>query len=82
MTMNSLQASLDKILDDQFKTGEFRTKDEVTQELLNLLIERDIDKNISNGMAQIENGEGIKVTSDYRENLRNRIINRLSVNNG
>lgn len=80
--MNSLQASLDKILDDQFKTGEFRTKDEVTQELLNLLIERDIDKNISNGMAQIENGEGIKVTSDYRENLRNRIINRLSVNNG
>lgn len=80
--MNTLNESLEKILDDQVKTGEFRTKEEVTQELLHLLIERDIDKNISNGIAQIANGQGIKVTPDYRENLRNRIINRLSPNNG
>ena len=79
--MNTLHATLDQILDDQVKTGCYETKEEVTQELLQILIERDIDKNISNGMTQIKNGQGIEITPTYRDLLRTRIINRLSLNN-
>jgi hypothetical protein len=79
--MNTLNATLDQILDDQVKTGSYKTKEEVTQELLQILIERDISKSVSNGMAQIENGQGIEITLTYRDILRTRIINRLSLNN-
>ena len=80
--MTNLSTTLEQVLDDQVKSGSFRTKEEVTQELLHLLIERDIDKSIIKGMEQIKNGQGIEINEYYKENLQNRILNRLSLNHG
>jgi len=76
--MNSLNASLDQVLEDQVKTGSFQTTEEVTQELLQILIERDIDKHIRQGAAQIDGGQGIDVAGSYRDDLKHRILKRLT----
>ncbi|MFZ2450042.1 MAG: hypothetical protein WAW36_05945 [Methylovulum miyakonense] len=79
--MNTLNASLDQVLEDQVKAGSFQTKEEVTQELLQILIERDIDKHVSQGATQIDGGLGIEVTVNYRDDLKNRIMKRLALIN-
>ncbi len=77
--MANLSTTLDQILDEQVQSGRFSSKEEVTQELLQLLIERDIDKNIARGMEQIEAGQGIEMNETYKSSLQNRILNRLSL---
>ena len=77
--MANLSTTLDQILDEQVQSGRFSSKEEVTQELLHLLIERDIDKNIARGMEQIEAGQGIEMNETYKSSLQNRILNRLSL---
>ena len=77
--MSSLNITLDKILDEQIKIGNYKTKEEVTQELLQILIERDIDKNINISINQFKNNQWIEVTPSYRNKLRNKLT--LSLNN-
>lgn len=74
----NLNTSLDNILDDQIKAGEFSSQEEVVQALINVLIERDIAYFINKGIKQIEDGQGIEVNAVYKNDLIARVLNRLS----
>ena len=79
--MTNLSVSIDRLVDEEVKSGSFKSPDEAVKELLTILIEKDIDSNMRKGMQQIKDGQGIEVNEAYRQNLQARILSRLSIAN-